>query len=121
VWITIWTESLPDLLAAPGLPAFGLVNGGRPSAADLTDEQLRQCQVLWATVDSPWLPKTDPALFARDLNAIRDLDPTMVLSSHLPAAPGTIVERLLASLEAVLARSPSSDLTKPHSSSSSPK
>jgi len=71
------------------------------SAADLTDEQLRQGQVFWATVDSPWLHNTDPALFARDLNAVRDLDPTMVLSSHLPAAPGTIVERLLASLEAV--------------------
>lgn len=56
--------------------------------------------MLWATVDSPWLHKIDSTLFAGELNTIREMDPTMALSSHLPAAPGAMIERLLASLEA---------------------
>jgi flavorubredoxin len=86
---------------------FGALLDAVPdSAADLTDEQLRQGQVFWATVDSPWLHKTDPCAFAKELDAIRKLDPTMVLSSHLPAAPGTMLEQLLASLEAAPSAQP---------------
>ena len=81
---------------------FGALLADVPdSAADLTEEELRQGQVFWATVDSPWLHKTDPRVLAEELNAIRELDPTMILSSHLPAAPGAMLEQLLASLEAV--------------------
>jgi hypothetical protein len=76
------------------------------NAAELTDDELRRGQVFWATVDSPWLHKTDCALFAKELNAIREMDPAMVLSSHLPAAPGAMIERVLASLEAVPAAQP---------------
>ena len=70
------------------------------SAADLSDEELRQGQVFWATVDSPWVHKVDRAVFAKELNRIREMSPTMVLSSHLPVAPGSMIEPLLASLEA---------------------
>jgi flavorubredoxin len=76
------------------------------NAADLTDDELRQGQVFWATIDSPWLHNVDTATFAKQLNSIREIDPTMVFSSHLPAAPGTIMDRLLASLEAVPAAQP---------------
>ena len=76
------------------------------SASDLSDDDLRQGQVFWATIDSPWLHKVDPAVFAKELNAIRELDPTMVLSSHLPAAPGAMLERLLGSLEAAPSAQP---------------
>ena len=71
------------------------------NAADLTDDELRQGQVFWSTIDAPWLHKVDTASFARELDAIRAIEPTMVLSSHLPAASGSIMERLLGSLEAV--------------------
>jgi flavorubredoxin len=71
------------------------------NAADLSDDELRHGQVFWATVDSPWLHKVDTAAFARDLHGIRAIEPTMILSSHLPAASGSMMDRLLASLEAV--------------------
>lgn len=71
------------------------------NAMDLTDEELRQGQVFWATVDSPWLHDTDIVKFERRLDAIRKMEPAMTLSSHLPAAPGRLTERMLSSLRAV--------------------
>ena len=41
------------------------------------------------------------AVFASELDHVRALEPTMVLSSHLPAAQGSSVERLLGALAAV--------------------
>lgn len=70
------------------------------NAADLSDKDLREGQVFWATVDSPWLHKVDSGAFATALDGIRRMEPTMVLSSHLPAASGDMTERLLASLAA---------------------
>ena len=70
-------------------------------AEDLADEELRQGQVFWATVDSSWLHTVDRAAFASDLDRIRALEPTMVLSSHLPAAQGSSMERLLSALAEV--------------------
>lgn len=70
------------------------------NAADLSEKDLREGQVFWATVDSPWLHKVDSGAFARELDGIRKMQPNIVLSSHLPAAPGDMTERLLASLAA---------------------
>jgi len=70
------------------------------NAADLSDKDLREGQVFWATLDAPWLHKVDQGAFARELDNIRRMEPKMVLSSHLPAAPGHMTERLLASLAA---------------------
>lgn len=71
------------------------------NAADLSEVDLRTGQIFWATVDSPWLHKADNDMIARELDAVRKLEPSMILSSHLPAAPGNMTERLLASLGAV--------------------
>ena len=71
------------------------------SAEDVSDEALHQGQVFWATVDSSWLHKVDRRLFASELDHVRALEPSMVLSSHLPAARGSSVERLLGALAAV--------------------
>jgi flavorubredoxin len=80
---------------------FGALLSNVPqNAADLSDEDLREGQVFWATVDSPWLHKVDEGAFAKELNVIREMEPKMVLSSHLPAARGDMTERLLASLAA---------------------
>ena len=70
------------------------------SAADLSDADLRDGQVFWATVDSPWLHKVDRAALAGELEAIRRMAPKIVLSSHLPVAPGQMTERLLEALAA---------------------
>ena len=80
---------------------FGaLLSAGPQNAADLSDEDLREGQVFWATVDSPWLHKADSAAFARELDGIRKMEPKMILSSHLPAASADMTERLLSSLAA---------------------
>ncbi len=76
------------------------------NAADLSDEALREGQVFWATVDSPWLHKADEAKLARELDAIRAMQPSMILSSHLPAAAGDMTERLLGSLAAAPGATP---------------
>ena len=54
-------------------------------------------QILWATIDSPWVHDVDPDAFARalDRSAIRAHHG---LSSHLPPAPGTMVDTLVDSL-----------------------
>jgi flavorubredoxin len=70
------------------------------NAADLSEADLRDGQVTWATLDSPWLHKVDAAAFTKELNSIRAMEPSMVLSSHLPAAAGAMTDQLLASLAA---------------------
>ena len=70
------------------------------NAADLSEGDLRDGQVTWATLDSPWLHKVDGAAFAKELDGIRAMEPSMVLSSHLPAAAGAMTDQLLASLAA---------------------
>ncbi len=78
---------------------FGaLLQSVPPTAADLSDSDLRDGQVTWATIDSPWLHRVDRTAFAKELESIRQIDPTLVLSSHLPAAPGHMLERMLKSL-----------------------
>jgi flavorubredoxin len=86
---------------------FGALLSAVPErAADLSDDELRQGQVFWATVDSPWLHKVDTAAFATELDRIRAIDPTMILSSHLPAASADMLDRLLTSLAAVPSAQP---------------
>jgi flavorubredoxin len=80
---------------------FGALLSAVPqNAADLSDEALRHGQIFWATVDSPWLHKVDNEALAKELNTIRQMEPKMILSSHLPAASGDMTERLLSSLAA---------------------
>ena len=80
---------------------FGALLSAVPqSAADLSDTDLRDGQVFWATVDSPWLHKVDRNALAGELEGIRKMAPKMILSSHLPVAPGQMIERLLGSLAA---------------------
>ncbi len=70
------------------------------SAADISEDDLREGQVFWATVDSPWLHTVDREAFATKLDGVRKMEPRMILSSHLPPAAGDMTERLLSSLAA---------------------
>jgi flavorubredoxin len=71
------------------------------NASELSDEELHEGQVFWATVDFPWLHKVDVDVLAKELDVIRAMEPNMILSSHLPAAPGTMTERVLTTLAAI--------------------
>ena len=60
------------------------------AAGDLSEDVLRRGQVLWTTVDSPWLHRVERHAFADSLDAIRTMDPEIVLSAHLPPARSMI-------------------------------
>ena len=82
---------------------FGALLGDVPdSASELSDDELRQGQVFWATVDAPWMHHVDPGVFAgASSSGSAASDPSMILSSHLPAAPGVMIDQLVESLRAV--------------------
>lgn len=64
-------------------------------AADLDTDQLRAGQVRWTTIDSPWVHDVDRDAFRHSLDRFRALEPTMVCSSHLPPAPGAMLDVLV--------------------------
>ena len=71
------------------------------NAADLAEGELRDGQVFWATIDSPWLHEVDRGKLLLALDAVARLEPSLILSSHLPAAPGSMVDQFVTSLAAV--------------------
>ena len=86
---------------------FGALLSDVPqSAVDLPDKTLRDGQIFWGGVDSPWIHQVDTLAFARQLDTIRRLSPKLILSGHLPMAPGYLCERLLSALAAVPAATP---------------
>lgn len=70
-----------DCFGAP-LPTPGLATA--EDAAAVNPDELRAAQLLWATVDSPWVHATDPAKLAASFGPLRDFDPSVILSAHLP-------------------------------------
>jgi glyoxylase-like metal-dependent hydrolase (beta-lactamase superfamily II) len=53
---------------------------------DLVSDELEAAQRLWTTVDSPWVLGVDRSAFRGSLEAMRAMDPALLLSTHLPAA-----------------------------------
>jgi glyoxylase-like metal-dependent hydrolase (beta-lactamase superfamily II) len=62
-------------------------------AAIPTDDLLAG-QRLWATVDSPWVTSVDRNAFREALQPLRQLDPPVVLCTHLPPAHGSAAQLL---------------------------
>jgi flavorubredoxin len=78
---------------------FGaLVQAPAQNAADISAQALREGQVFWATVDSPWVHKVDRSAFGTELKVIEEMAPELVLSSHLPVASGNMIGTLTAAL-----------------------
>jgi flavorubredoxin len=67
-------------------------------AAELDAATLSQGQVRWATIDSAWVHEVDRDAFRHTLNRFRSLQPTMICSSHLPPAPGSMLDGFLETL-----------------------
>jgi len=63
-------------------------------AAAIPLELRREGQLRWASIDAPWLHKVEPSRLAQDLEEIRALQPSMILSAHLPPAHGMVDELL---------------------------
>ncbi|MCX5043194.1 MBL fold metallo-hydrolase [Aldersonia sp. NBC_00410] len=64
--------------------------------ADAPESELKARQLLWAGVDSPWVHNVHPDRFAAMLSELRRLDPSWILSSHLP--PTRSVDTLFTNL-----------------------
>ena len=58
------------------------------SVDDVTEENLAQGMISWASEDSPWVHMVEPAVFSQSLNRIRQIRPKMIFSAHLPPAKG---------------------------------
>jgi glyoxylase-like metal-dependent hydrolase (beta-lactamase superfamily II) len=66
--------------------------------AALPADDLLAGQRLWTSVDSPWVTSVDKAAFRASLQPLRQLDPSVVLCTHLPPARAAAT-RLLDTLE----------------------
>jgi len=74
---------------------FGaLMKDPAETAADIAPDDLREGMVTWTTIDAPWLATADKSQWNLSLQRVRSLEPTVILSSHLPPAAG-ITETLL--------------------------
>ena len=73
-------------------------------ARELAAGDLRAAQLLWATVDSPWIHSANTDRYFETVRSLRDIDPDLVLSTHLPPATG-IDDQLFA----MLAEAPEAD------------
>ncbi len=59
-------------------------------AAEVPEEDLVRGMVAWGTSDSPWAHLVETGRFDAILDGVRQLDPHLILSSHLPAASGPV-------------------------------
>ena len=75
------------------------------SASDISPAALKDGLVTWATADAPWLQALDEGEFDRSLNTVRKLGASVVLSGHLPPAPG-MTEILLKHLASARSAAP---------------
>lgn len=68
---------------------------------DFDEEALVGGMVSWATFDSPWTHLVDRDRFGEAVDAVARSGPERILSSHLPAAPGTSLEQFTELLRSV--------------------
>lgn len=72
-----------DCFGAP-MPSADLAIAGDVHAAG----SVRDAQLLWASVDSPWVHHVDRQAFQATIDPLRALNPSALLSTHLPPAVG---------------------------------
>lgn len=86
--------------------SFGaLLPSPADEAAAVHPDTLRDGLVTWTTVDAPWLHAVREDAFASTLAAVRAIDPSVVLSTHLPPAEG-MLETLLGHVNAARSAAP---------------
>lgn len=82
--------------------SFGaLLPEATQDAADVPEEALTGGMQAWAAADSPWAHLVDRRRFGQVIEGVRRLQPSQILSSHLPAANGTSLDRFLDVLASV--------------------
>ncbi|MEU9301008.1 MBL fold metallo-hydrolase [Streptomyces sp. NPDC048269] len=91
-----------DCFGAP-LPTADIATG--TDVTDVRAEDLRGAQMLWASVDSPWVQVVDVDRFLATVEPLRAMNPETVLSTHLPPAVG-LTSRLIDNVAGVPGLSP---------------
>lgn len=82
--------------------SFGaLLPEATDDASQVPLDALAGGMLAWATADSPWAHLVDRDRFGQILDGVRRLQPSRILSSHLPAAGGTSLEHFLEVLASV--------------------
>lgn len=74
-----------------------------PDIAAVQADQVVAGQLLWGSADSPWVHSVDESKFGKTLDGVRRLDPSLILSTHIPAIHGNVEGHL-----ATLAKLPGS-------------
>jgi len=74
------------------MPSADLAGGADAAAMDADD--LRASQLLWASVDSPWLAVVDRDRWLPSVGPLYEFAPETVLSTHLPPATGLLPQLL---------------------------
>jgi glyoxylase-like metal-dependent hydrolase (beta-lactamase superfamily II) len=71
--------------------------GGPLESADLATAadvdaagSVLDAQLLWASIDSPWVHSVDQVKYQATIDSVRSLDPSAVFSTHLPPAFGDL-------------------------------
>jgi hypothetical protein len=72
-----------DCFGAP-IPSLELATSADVRAVG---DEVRDLQLLWATIDSPWVHNVDPQRFRATVDPLRALGASAVFSSHLPPVP----------------------------------
>jgi Metallo-beta-lactamase superfamily len=80
-----------DCFGAP-LPTADLAGGS--GVDDAPRDALRAGQLLWATVDSPWVHTVDTDRYLATVQPLRSMDLELILSTHLPPAIGRTTQLL---------------------------
>jgi flavorubredoxin len=82
--------------------AFGaLMDAPAAEAAEVDAGALREGMLRWAALDAPWLATADARTFGGLLRNIERLDPSAIISGHLPVARG-VTGRLARNLNEAL-------------------
>jgi flavorubredoxin len=69
-----------------GAPMATSEDAAASDAREVPAEELEARQLLWATIDSPWVHSVDTGRYLQAVKAPQALEADWVLSTHLPAA-----------------------------------
>ena len=78
----------------------GITSSPAQDADEIQEVDLSQGMNVWACADSPWVHMVQPSKFNQGLDRIRQMDPKMILSGHLPPARNK-TKQFLKLLEAI--------------------
>lgn len=71
-----------------GAPVANAELAGCADAREIPADQLRGGQLMWATVDSPWVHSVDSGRYLQTVRALQGFGAGTIVSTHLPPAIG---------------------------------